>query len=306
MRRNSICVVLLVFLFSGWLWARENTILKVRVQTAHVRSEPDAASEVIARLSSGTLLESAGRDGAWYEVTVNDQSGKAVTGYIHNSVVDVIAGETEEEQERPRSAAHRETPRFRSAKSFAGGGFKLLGGLSMGNLNLSEDISADKKKTSKIDFMGGLGFESAGRIAIELDLLYSPGGAIIKAIDSASKAKLTISGTAITIPVMLKLRLLRGTTPFVLAGGEVGYTLSQKLVTTGIDGAQTGEEDISEDVNRLLYGVVLGGGVELQAGGLNLVLEARYRLGLSNLIKDADPGAYAKPTALSFLLGVKF
>ncbi len=306
MKRNVIYGALLVLIFSGWLLARENIILKVRVQTANVRSAPDAASEVIARVSPGTLLESGGRDGAWYEVTVNDQSGKAVTGYIHNSMVDVLSGETAEEQEKPHSAVHRETPRFRSVNAFAGGGVKLMGGLSLGNLNLSGDISQDEKKTSKMDFMGGLGFESGGRIAIELDLLYSPGGAVIKPVDTGSKARLTMNGTAITIPVMLKMRLLRGTTPYVLAGGEIGYTLSQKLVTTGIDGTQTGEKDIREDVNRLLYGVVFGGGVELQAGGVNLLLEARYRLGLSNLIKDADPGEYAKPTALSFLLGVKF
>ena len=59
-------------------------------------------------------------------------------------------------------------------------------------------------------------------------------------------------------------------------------------------------------INRLLYGVVFGGGVEMQVGGMNLLLEVRYRLGLSNLIKNPAPGAYMKPTALTFVVGIKF
>lgn len=305
MKRNIIMVLLFVLVLGGALLAKENTILKVKVQTANVRSEPDATAAVIAKVGVGTLLEVAGKDGAWYEVTVNDQFGKEVTGYIHNSVVEVIGEDEAPAQEKPRAATRRETPKARAAKQFAGGGFKLMGGLSMDNVNLSETLPADAKKTSKMGFMGGLGYEGGGMIAFELDLLYRPGGTVLKATDPANKEKITISGTAITLPIMLKVRFLRGTTPYILAGGEVGYLLNQKIVVTAADGTTT-EEDTTDRVNRLVYGVVFGGGVELQAGGMNLLLEARYLLGLSNLIKDPEPGAYMKPTALTFMLGVKF
>jgi opacity protein-like surface antigen len=305
MKRN-IFVALLVFLaLGGFLLAKEDTIIKVKVQSANVRSGPEAAAAVIAKLPSGTLLEVSGREGAWYEVSVNDPNGKAVTGYIHNSVVEVLSDEEEEEEAR-RPAARRETPKMRPAKAFAAGGVKLMGGLSMGNLTFSEPLSAEVKKTSKMGFMGGLGFESGGRIAFELDLLYSPGGAVFKdAVDTASKERITISGTAVTAPIMVKIRFMPGTTPYVLAGGEIGYILSQKVVVTDAAGTDT-EVDITDEINRLLYGVVFGGGVEMQVGGMNLLLEARYRIGLSNLIKDAEPGTSVKATALSILLGVKF
>ena len=42
------------------------------------------------------------------------------------------------------------------------------------------------------------------------------------------------------------------------------------------------------------------------SAGMNVLLEASYRLGLSNLFKDPEPGVSVKPTALSLLLGVKF
>jgi hypothetical protein len=306
MKRNIIFVLLILLALGGTLLAREKMVLKVKVQSGNVRSAPEAAAEVIAKVTAGTLLEASGRDGSWYEVTVNNASGKEVSGYIHNSIVEVLAGDEEEEAApRPRAAARRPEPSYRSPKAMARGGAKLMGGLSMGNLNLSETLPPEIKKTAKMDFMGGLGFESGGKIAFELDLLYSPGGAVLKSTDPAEKGKITISGTAITLPIMLKVRFLQGTTPYILAGGEVGYILNQKFVATASDGTKT-EEDITDDVNRLVYGLVFGGGVELQAGSLNLLLEARYRLGLSNQIKEPDPGEYLKTTALTFLLGVKF
>jgi opacity protein-like surface antigen len=305
MKRNILIVLLFILVLGGALLARENTILKVRVQTANVRSEPDASAAIVARVAIGTLLEVAGKDGAWYEVTVNDQSGKAVTGYIHNTVVEVLGEKEAAQEEKPRAAVRREAPRARAAKQFAGGGVKMMAGLSMDNVKLSDTIPADAKKTSKMGFMGGLGFESGGMIAFEMDLLYRPGGTVLKATDPANKEKITISGTAVSLPIMLKVRFLPGTTPYILAGGEVGYLLSQKVVITAADGTTT-EQDTIDHVNRLVYGLVFGGGVELQAGGMNLLLEVRYLLGLSNLLKDPEPGAYMKPTALTFVLGVKF
>ena len=305
MKRNIIMVLFFVLVLGGALLAKEKTILKVKVQTANVRSEPDASARIIARVTIGTLLEVAGKDGAWYEVTVNDKSGEAVTGYIHNTVVEVSGADEEEAKVEPRAAVRREVPKASARKEIAGGGFKLMAGLSMSNLNISEALPADAKKTAKMGFMGGLGYESGGRIAFEMDLLYCPGGAVLKATDPANKEKITISANAIALPIMLKVRFLPGTTPYVLAGGEVGYILNQKVVVTAADGT-TSEADVTDNVNRLFYGLVFGGGVELQAGGMNLLLEARYRLGLSNQVKDPAPGAYAKATALMFLLGVKF
>lgn len=305
MKRNIIMILLFILVLGGALLAKEKTILKVKVQAANVRSEPDASAPIIARVTIGTLLEVTGKDGAWYEVTVNDKSGEAVTGYIHNTVVEVSGADEEEAEVEPRAAVRREAPRARAVKQYASGGVKLMGGLSMDNVNLSETLPADAKKTSKMGFMGGLGYEGGGMIAFEMDLLYRPGGTVLKSTDPANKEKITISGTAVTLPIMLKVRFLRGTTPYVLAGGEVGYLLNQKVVVTAADGTTT-EEDTTDHVNRLVYGLVFGGGVELQAGGMNLLLEARYLLGLSNLIKDPEPGAYMKPTALTFMLGVKF
>ncbi|MCX6553934.1 MAG: outer membrane beta-barrel protein [Candidatus Aminicenantes bacterium] len=305
MKRNIILALASILVLGGFLLAAEKTTLKVKVQIANIRSEPDASAPFIAKVTIGTVLEVSGKEGTWYEVNVNDESGKEVTGYVHNTVVEVSGEDEEETQVKPRAAVRRELSKLRAHKKFAKGGIKLMGGLSMSNLNLSDTIPPEAKKTSKMGFMGGLGYESGGMLAFEIDLLYRPGGAVLKAVDPALKERITLSGTAVTLPVMIKIRFLPGTTPYILAGGEVGYLLNQKVVLTDAAGTDT-EEDITDHVNRLVYGLVFGGGVELQAGGMNLLLEARYLLGLSNLIKEPDPDEYMKVTALTFMLGVKF
>lgn len=311
MKKNIILMLALFLALGGALLARE-TILKVKVQTANVRSQPDPAAPVIARLSLATLLESSGREGSWYEIQVKNEAGKDVVGYIHNSVVSLVGGDDAEPAEPPRAAQRQlvraqDSPQRRQVrKEFAAGGVKLLGGLSMGNLNISEPLPADVKKAAKTGFMGGLGFESGGRLAFELDLLYSPGGAVLKSATAPeSKERITITGSAVTAPILLKVRFMPGTTPYILAGGEIGYVLNQKVILTDDAGGES-EVDMTEEINRLLYGVVFGGGVELQAGGMNVLLEARYRLGLSNMVKDAEAGESIKATSLAFMVGIKF
>jgi SH3-like domain-containing protein len=83
--------------------AKEIMTVKVKVQTAIVRSEPDAASALIARVPAGALLGVTSHAGDWYEVNMNDESGKATTGFIRDTVVNVVGAdgdEIEEEEEK--------------------------------------------------------------------------------------------------------------------------------------------------------------------------------------------------------------
>ena len=304
MKKNIIRALVFIMMSGSVLLANDKMILLVNIPTANVRSAPNTSAPIVARVAIGTQLEVTDMEGDWYEVIVNDQFGKAITGYIHNTMVEVLARKEDARKEKTRNAVRRELPGTRLARE-SGGGFKLMGGLSMGNLNFSNVFDPSLKKSSKTEFMGGLGFESGGRIAFEMDLLYSPGGGVLKAADPAVKSKISIAGTAITLPVMLKVRFLPVLTPYILAGGEIGYILAQKIVFTKED-KTTSEIDVADKINRLLYGVVFGAGCELQGWGMNLLLEARYRLGLSNQIKDPAAGAYIKTTALTFLLGIKF
>ena len=72
-----------------------------------------------------------------------------------------------------------------------------------------------------------------------------------------------------------------------------------------IPGVGEEEQDITEDIERLYYGALFGGGFEVDLDYLSFLLEFRYHLGLSNMVKDPPPDSYARSNAMSLVLGIK-
>lgn len=309
--KKSIWIWALVFLFvmTGWT-AEKSFVLKVKVQLANVRSEPDASASVIAQVKLGTLLESMGKVDSFYEITITDKNGQTVSGYIHASVVDVMSGGEEKIEETPQPVPREEPATYREPARPSGyqggsrGGFRVMGGLGLTSLSLSEDIPSGISKKSRMGFGGGLGYEfGSSQFRLEIDALFIPGGAIFEGEVGANKVKLTMSGMGLGAAVLAKVRFMPGSSPYVLGGADVGYILSQK-VTAEVNGEST-EQDISKDISRTYYGLEFGGGYELQMQNMGLFFEARYMLGLANQLKNPEKGAYIKPNGIIILVGIR-
>lgn len=88
-----------------------------------------------------------------------------------------------------------------------------------------------------------------------------------------------VTFTYLDVPLLLRLNLpLEGSiSPFVTAGPYVGYLLDAKDEFNG----ET--EDISEFIEDLNYGFIIGGGI--QFGNFNV--EVRYDIGLANIYDDS-------------------
>jgi len=129
MKRKVILGLLFALVLGGALLAKEDVIIKVKVQMANVRSEPDASAPIIARIPAGTLLAVASRTANWFEVNVSDQSGKEVTGFIRNTVVEVIGGNEGEETGYDRSG-----PAYQRGSSSGSAGNAIRFGLNFGAL----------------------------------------------------------------------------------------------------------------------------------------------------------------------------
>lgn len=302
MRRHALLLVLTAALCLPL--AAKDTVLKVKMRTANVRSAADAGAPVIARVGLDTLLEASGRDGAWYRVKVANDAGRIVTGFIHNSVVEVVA-RGGGDQAAPRGAARRK-PSAPAGPRPAAGGPKLFAGLSLAGVSIPQTLFLGTTKGARTGFVVGAGLEGRGRQALEIDLMLATGGAVFRmAADPGSNKRVTFVSSALFLPVLVKARFLPGTTPYLLAGGEAGYLLSHKTVSSDPAGNEATEDNIAE-VNRLLFGLVFGGGVELRAGGIDLLLEARYRLGLNNMVKEPEAGESMKYTALMFTAAARF
>ncbi|MCX6553933.1 MAG: SH3 domain-containing protein [Candidatus Aminicenantes bacterium] len=124
MKKKFVLIFLFALVMGGLLMAEGGTTLKVKVPTANVRSKPDSSAPVIAKVTAGTVLKVYGKEGVWYEVGVNDPSGKEVYGFIHSTMGEVSGGEAEETEkteetekveEKPAVVAKQEVEKARSA-----------------------------------------------------------------------------------------------------------------------------------------------------------------------------------------------
>ncbi len=315
------CAVLL--LSTGLVLASQNYVLKVKVQAANVRSEPDRNASVVKTLQLGTILESNNKIGEWFEIIVDDGKGTKLSAYINTSVVDIVStGAAQPVQppvqqvqppvQPPVQAPQQPAPApvyqqpvsYAAPKAYSGGGIRLLGGLT--NSNISYDKSradeADKYIKSRMGPMGGIGFEIGSQFSFEIDIMYMPKGVKFQGTYDATadgggmiNFDVDMAMNAVTIPVFIKIKILPGTTPFLFGGGEVGYILDGKLKSTITQNGETqkSEEDLLKadangqtGINRIDYGAVFGGGFEINLGGMKFTIEGRYHMGLANLFKQ--------------------
>jgi len=342
-----VCFVVLVLSVS-LLLAFQTYVLKVKVQTANVRSQPDATAAVVARIQLGTLLEASSKTGDWYQVVVDDGKGNKVSAYISANVVDVVGGGPAQQpvqqaqptlrQPTQAPAGYQQPAETYAPKGYSGGGFRLLGGLTSSNVSFDKsrltsqqggnDIAQAMK--SRMGVMGGIGMETGSQISFEFNVMYMPKGIKFQGTYDAGASgggKTTFDSdmvmNEISIPAFIKFKILPGSTPFLFGGGEVGYVISSKMTYSysNSSGSKSDSADLlnpegggESSLNRLDYGLVFGGGYEANLSGLKFTVEARYYMGLANLMKvtkaDESQGAsssdYFHTTALVFLAGIKF
>lgn len=323
--KKTLSIVILLLVAVAGAAAANATVLKVRVQTANVRSEPDTSASVIAQLKLGTLIEASSKVDSWYEITVTNKSGESVVGYIHTSVVEVVGGQTAPPQEprpvrkEPEPAVAKPAPTYyRAAAPSAVKRLKILAGVAFANQRLdSESQNAiddyDLKKGNLLGITAGIGYEFSlsNNLCLELNGFYVPGGMKVTGEYQGAKIEVKAHGAAVGLGLLGKYKFMTGgSTPYAMAGVDLGYVLSMKTKTT--TGSNEGkDEDALDDVNRMYYGIDLGLGYEHQLGGLTLVIEGRYMLGLSNMAKkpadveDKDWDTYTKPTTMAIMIGIK-
>jgi hypothetical protein len=100
-RHIKIIAVGLAFIgVFGLLAAGQTAVrLKVSAEQANIREKPDIGSPMVEQLPEGTILEAQSKEGEWYFVGFVRRDGSIGSGYIHESLVLVIA----QDEEKPES-----------------------------------------------------------------------------------------------------------------------------------------------------------------------------------------------------------
>jgi Outer membrane protein beta-barrel domain len=183
-------------------------------------------------------------------------------------------------------------------------GFK--GGTNIGNVSLDPDnLSAQgiTKSTRLALMIGGVAeLGVGGPIYIVLEPSYSQKGTKLE----AQGQKLTLEGSYLTIPLLLKAKFGPAPVkPYVFVGPNIGLLLSAKQVFEAQ--GQTQETDVKDNLSSTDFTIDLGGGVEFKIAKLvGITADARYSLGLSNINKDPNDDTKIKTTGIQILLGVLF
>lgn len=165
------------------------------------------------------------------------------------------------------------------------------GGITLSNINFDQDLAGQK---SKLGYVAGLGLNfpitADNFFSIQPELLYIQQGT------RATGGDLDLN--YVQLPLLLKINFGMEDFPiYVNAGPSFGYLLNSPL--------NFGDINLT-DRNRLDIGLQFGGGLGIKAGPGNVLLDARYGFGLTDLYNQdnvPDSQNKSKNNVFQFTLG---
>jgi hypothetical protein len=152
--------------------------------------------------------------------------------------------------------------------------FKFMGGITFSNEGLVESRLSEFtfKAAFKTGFLAGGGVELplTKNIAFEIDGLYFQKGCKVKIYDFGQfQEDINIELNELSFPVLLKISIFPGTSPYILGGGEFAFFLSHKV---------NGRDIPQEAKKKTNYGLVFGIGFRKQIEKIFIFIEGRYHI----------------------------
>src|SRR5512136_2973481 len=170
---------------------------------------------------------------------------------------------------------------------------KVIGGVGLGNYDMGEAGIVTERRNGTI-IGGGLELGSGGVVG-EIDVLYMQKKNY--QVDTGWEFRLS----ELSVPVLIKVKLLQGISPYVIGGWETAFILSQQ--TTGDPQSLT----LNLETKTLDYGLVGGAGIHFPLGPVSAEVEARYHYGLTETTKNPSTGGYQfKTRVIALLAAVRF
>lgn len=175
-------------------------------------------------------------------------------------------------------------------------GFSIMGNVDFFNISSSPTASGT---SAKLGFGGGVGvdFSMGSSVSLEIDALYDmrKNGATILGVDFSQ------TYTSLTFPVFARIWLSPNFN--FIAGGFYGMAMGDiKQEVAGVSSTQT---YAAANAKTSDYGAVVGLGMRTGSG---LFIDARYYLGLANLVATPTTGVLesAKSSMIQANIGYHF
>lgn len=175
-------------------------------------------------------------------------------------------------------------------------GTKIMAGLSFSKLH-GEEFSESAERLTGL--LGGLGFAMGlEKVTLEMEFFYFQKG---YSLNLGPDEKVDFLLTEISMPLLLRIKFLPRSSPYVFGGGEAAYVLSYK---SRIQGQEV--EDLNDLVKSFDYGLVFGAGFEVAMDMLSFFLEGRYHYGLANIGEGLNEGEAINTRAVVLMAGFRF
>lgn len=175
----------------------------------------------------------------------------------------------------------------------------VKGGINFSNVKFDGE-GADVNLDTRRGLIGGVFavWPVSPAIGIQTEALYSQNGATLDDDDVNGSLELDY----LDFPVLARFSSPASTNAafHVFAGPAFGVRVRARATSEFEDEEE--EDDLSEEVKRLDLGLVVGAGLDFG----RLVLDGRYRWGLSNLNDVDDQEGKIKNRTFSIMAGIKF
>ena len=182
----------------------------------------------------------------------------------------------------------------------------VLGGLNLANLNMDEGDMGDAEFASRtvFGFGGILDYSISENVALRLEPMYLQKGAdiVVDGYDDQFIVKLSY----FEVPMMFKYSFgSDNVNPYIMAGPSIGFLLEAKteVIVSGV----SEETDIKDETSNVDFSLGFGAGVSLPMGNNSIFVDARYALGLTNIVDDPDaPDDDVKNKGIQIFAGISF
>lgn len=198
--------------------------------------------------------------------------------------------------------------------------FGAKGGYSLSMLKAEGDGESYKFDSKSTFYVGGLvEYKFNDKFGIQGEVLYSPIGGKQEETLTYSEMGATVNATeksdfkfgSLQIPVSAKyfatenLAFGVGLNFGIITSAKVEYSSTATVNFMGetVTESESGTEDIKDDINTLNLAPFIGAEYTLENG---LFFDARYNLGVSNLIKNPEGNETLKNSFLQVGIGFKF
>ncbi|KPK87594.1 MAG: hypothetical protein AMS27_02075 [Bacteroides sp. SM23_62_1] len=157
----------------------------------------------------------------------------------------------------------------------------------LGGINLA-DIKSSSKQDKKTNISPAFGLTAEFPIIHNLSVKVKPmylkkGTKLMEGEDPMEEPEAHLKSSYLELPVLFKYSFLEEITPYLLTGMTFGYHANTKL-DVNFPGLET-TVDMTDVTENFEFGVSFGGGLEVPINSINLFIDCRYNIGLTNMQK---------------------